>query len=307
MKTIADLSKEMSWLSAIKFIMISLFIMLLCNFCGVFDHLVELNYFTEFRWSPGFDVARQVDLWKNNRMREYMPIVDELSFNSRSGNQTICQTANLLSIIIKTKTSNFYHRTIWRKLLSNYADDGKVSYHFAIHKTKNDYDLREILEYEFENEKDTLHLMVPNDHTLKFSSMTTIIPLHWAAKFCHLSKYYLFVNDVDYYLLSIPKLISFLSDLNEQQINNLYAGIIKFTRVSRSRWNKEYVSLSDYPFSHYPPYIAGNGPLIVSNRSLQTIFMASSYVMPFPLEDRYFGIIAKKLSIDPLHFNWIDH
>lgn len=62
--------------------------------------------------------------------------------------------------------------------------------------------------------------------------------------------------------------------------------------------NPWYISLSDYSFSHFPPYVAV-GAVLFSKEALLDFHTVTSFVAPFPFDGIYLGICAKKLGIKP--------
>ncbi|CAG2162220.1 unnamed protein product, partial [Oppiella nova] len=81
----------------------------------------------------------------------------------------------------------------------------------------------------------------------------------------------------------------------------LYSGYL-FPQSSplRHKTSKWFVTLEEYPYSLYPPYITA-GAFVLSNTSLIDMYFASFYTKHFRFDDIYVGILAKKLSIIPKH------
>ena len=125
------------------------------------------------------------------------------------------------------------------------------------------------------------------------NTIKTMMGLNWSFHNCAKAKYIFFVDD-DYYV-STRNVLRFLRDpknypqyletfvassANEYQ-ENLWAGYIFPSsypkRLITSKW---YVSLEEYPYSRYPPYLTA-GAHVISQRSLKSIYYASIFTKPF--------------------------
>lgn len=61
-----------------------------------------------------------------------------------------------------------------------------------------------------------------------------------------------------------------------------------------------YVSLSEYPYHMWPPYVTA-GAYVLSHAALIKFYYGSFYTKNFRFDDIYLGLLAKKLDIKPLH------
>ena len=108
--------------------------------------------------------------------------------------------------------------------------------------------------------------------------------------------------DDDVYL-HVPKMIWWLktSSLPEK----LYAGAVEYgVKIIRNPKHKWFVSEQFLNDSWFPPYC--NGPFyILSKSALLELLKVSSNegLTPFPLEDAYLGLLAKRVGIAPLQLN----
>ena len=81
----------------------------------------------------------------------------------------------------------------------------------------------------------------------------------------------------------------------------LYAGFVfPSSNPHRHKISKWYISLEEYPYSRYPPYVTG-GARLFSNKALKLFYYATHFVKLFKFDDVYLGIVAKKLNITPFH------
>jgi hypothetical protein len=63
-------------------------------------------------------------------------------------------------------------------------------------------------------------------------------------------------------------------------------------RDSSSKW---YISLDQYPFDFWPPYLIG-GTILTNIEVVKKIAKSFSYTRIIPIEDAFIGIIAKLLN-----------
>ena len=81
---------------------------------------------------------------------------------------------------------------------------------------------------------------------------------------------------------------------------DLYAGFVSFVPPVRDKASKFFLSLKEYPYNMFPPFINA-GAYVISNKTMKKIFLASHFVKSFRFDDVYLGILVKKLSITPFH------
>ena len=91
-----------------------------------------------------------------------------------------------------------------------------------------------------------------------------------------------------------------LVDFDLPEDVELYAGYVFFPKPHRHKLSKWYISLEEYPYDKYPPFINA-GAYVLSNEALKKFYYASYFVQKFRFDDVYLGIIAKKLEIEPFH------
>ncbi|GFQ92811.1 beta-1,3-galactosyltransferase brn [Trichonephila clavata] len=82
--------------------------------------------------------------------------------------------------------------------------------------------------------------------------------------------------------------------------DRLFAGYVFFSSPKRYKLSKWYVSLKEYPYSKYPPYVTA-GAYVLSYNALVDLYYTSMYTQNFKFDDVYLGIVAKKCGISPLH------
>jgi hypothetical protein len=80
----------------------------------------------------------------------------------------------------------------------------------------------------------------------------------------------------------------------------LFAGFVFNSSPHRHKSSKWYVSLKEYPYHMWPPYITA-GVYILSKQALMDMYYASMYTKYFRFDDIFLGIVAKKADIEPFH------
>ncbi|KAH0955609.1 hypothetical protein HN011_000450 [Eciton burchellii] len=81
----------------------------------------------------------------------------------------------------------------------------------------------------------------------------------------------------------------------------LFAGFV-FMRSAphRHKFSKWYVSLKEYPYHLWPPYITA-GAYILSKEALLDLYYTSFYTKHFRFDDIFLGLVAQKADIVPFH------
>lgn len=81
----------------------------------------------------------------------------------------------------------------------------------------------------------------------------------------------------------------------------LFAGFV-FMRSAphRHKFSKWYVSLKEYPYHLWPPYVTA-GAYILSKEALLDLYYTSFYTKHFRFDDIFLGLVAKKADIVPFH------
>ncbi|CAF0834511.1 unnamed protein product, partial [Brachionus calyciflorus] len=292
-----------------RFILLIL-VFFLCYIFGVFTHFFEKSI-SEISTS-GFDIRSLVPKDINDiKTVEYVD-VNKLNFTYILKGDKICNKNNkinendlLLVIIIKSKLSHFKHRSAIRKTWGQIDKSSNIRKVFLIglpspeenEMSEIKADLREL-----QKENDIYQDMVQQDFydTYYNNTIKLIMGLRWVNYYCQNSKFYAFIDD-DYFLN--PKLlVNYLEKkVPESMLSNLYAGYV-FGNSSPMRHlvSKWYISLKDYPYNKFPPYIAA-GFFILSRESAGYFYIASKIIKIFKFDDIYMGILAQKLSIKPIN------
>nr|XP_018905197.1 PREDICTED: beta-1,3-galactosyltransferase brn [Bemisia tabaci] len=80
----------------------------------------------------------------------------------------------------------------------------------------------------------------------------------------------------------------------------LFAGYVFFSSPHRHYPSKWYVTLAEYPFHMWPPYVTA-GSYVLSFNALTDLYFASFFTKHFRFDDIYLGLLAKKMDLEPFH------
>ena len=135
--------------------------------------------------------------------------------------------------------------------------------------------------------------------------------LRWISEHCRekslssvekdLRRYVLFIDD-DYFL-DVEHLSRFLSEIdsNENLRKNdrrtfLTGYVYKESRPRRFLNDRWFISIDDYPYDRYPPYVTA-GCFLMSRSNARLFSLASQYLPLFRFDDIYIGLLAYSMSI----------
>lgn len=91
-----------------------------------------------------------------------------------------------------------------------------------------------------------------------------------------------------------------LFDLELPDDVKLFAGFVFVSAPHRHKSSKWYVSLKEYPYHLWPPYVTA-GAFILSREALLDMYYTSFYTKHFKFDDIFLGLVAKKADIEPFH------
>lgn len=130
------------------------------------------------------------------------------------------------------------------------------------------------------------------------NTQKTMMALRYVTEYCipNQATSYTLLIDGDY-ALNVYNLEDYIKKNNKK--SDLYAGATWWhSRVFRLPLHKHYVSLSEFQFSHYPPFVSA-GAILFSADMVEKFYIISQYTRYYPFDDIFFGIVAKKLGVIP--------
>jgi len=311
----------------------------LLDYLGAFTHFFELDYHAAFEYPLEGDVRKWAEQLKRGDTPDVTPINDHTytilkTAKGKCHDEEGHYVKQRVVYVVKSALSHFERREVIRRtwgyekrfsdvpirtvfLLGSGADVGVQE---KIHEEASKY--KDIVQGDF---LDTYF-----NNTLK-----SMMGLRWAAEQCPTARFYFFVDD-DYYVstrnvlrflrnpVNYPAyledpVVSFDDDgVNQNQAPHrsrklnqlvdfdlpedveLYAGFVFHSAPHRHKPGKFYVSLEEYPFHLWPPYVTA-GAYVLSRAALIDFYYGSYFVKRFRFDDVYMGILAKKLGIEPFN------
>jgi hypothetical protein len=141
--------------------------------------------------------------------------------------------------------------------------------------------------------------------------------LRWIGDYCSsksrqaphtdLRKYVLFVDD-DYYI-DLDFLLSYIYTIDEDQEMTTYerrifvtGEVIERSRPERFVNDRWFVSVIDYPYDLYPPFVS-TGCFLMTRYNARLFYIASKYTRLFYFDQIYIGLLAYSMSINFIRNN----
>ncbi|CAN7939355.1 unnamed protein product [Ixodes hexagonus] len=127
-------------------------------------------------------------------------------------------------------------------------------------------------------------------------TLKSIMMLRWASTFCRHARFVVKVDD-DTYL----NVANFFATMAARSPDAIYGKLFEGSKPIRDPDNKWHVSVKEYSDSSYPNYVAGSA-YVLGSRVAETLYRATGYVKPFPMEDAYItGACAESAGVPRVH------
>ncbi|TMW44107.1 hypothetical protein DOY81_010813 [Sarcophaga bullata] len=274
----------------------------LLDLFGVFTHLFELQYDKYFHYPMDGDVLKYAQA--NRERRSQL----EEAANLRMG------TLPQLTLLIKSALPNGKRREAIRRTwgYEQRFSDVHIRRVFLLGSSVSS-SLMDMADSEARQYGD----IVQSDFIDAYFNNTikTMMGLKWIVEHCQRAQYYMFVDD-DYYV-SMKNVLRFIAhptlypenavSLNSMwehkakvQHEKLFGGFVFQTRPLRHKFSKWYVTLKEYPFNKWPPYVTA-GAFILSRAAAIDLHYVSQYTKHFRFDDIYLGLVALKARINLTH------
>lgn len=258
------------------------------DYIGIFKHYHELDYERYFDYPTG--------------------LPSDYNYTFIHNPSEKCRIPPKLIIIVKSAAENVYRRDIIRRTwgYEHRFSDVEIRCVFLLGVSED-----EKINSISKNESSKFNDIVQIDFIDAYFNNTikTFMGMKWALSFCN-SEFFFFVDD-DYYV-SIKNLLKYISNpdlypkavtnsrITENEKNELFSGFVLQTPPHRHKFSKWYVSLREYPFDLWPPYITA-GAFVLKRNTLFKLFSASSHLKKFRFDDIFLGIAALKANLTLKH------
>nr|XP_032518374.1 beta-1,3-galactosyltransferase brn-like [Danaus plexippus plexippus] len=278
---------------------------------GVDDYIHARSYDKEFDYPLSIDIRPLVDEVLAGKKPSLAPInFYPYRFLSNSGKCTLIEKIDLF-IIVKSAMNNFERRDAIRQTygMETFNQGIVMSTMFFVGVDEPKSATQRRLEHEMADFKDIIQ--VDFQDTYDNNTIKTMMSFRWLYEHCPIADFYFFTDDDMY--VSVKNLLEYLKEQTKTkerdpssgtQINVrdslFYAGYMFHSSPQRFRSSKWRITLEEYPFDRWPPYITA-GAYVVSNRAMKVMYAASLFVKNFRFDDIYLGIVAKKANIPMTH------
>lgn len=270
---------------------------------------------TEFRWPPYVDVYREVvrDIigqptksaflydWKINFIPKIKPVCPKLHLRRPNKN---------VLIVVKSAPNRINHRNAIRETWSTIhsVNNYQLRTIFVMgNSLKSEIPFDSLQEMLLEESKQYEDILVGDfadnywNNTYKF-----VHSIGYARHFCEIKTtdpsdqsvipFVLLVDD-DYFVQPWNLVAEISKHLQHER---LYTGWRFDSSPFRLRFQKYRVSLNEYPFSAFPPYISA-GAVLLTSQTVMEFYSAIQWTKLFKFDDIYAAILAHFLGINPVH------
>jgi len=311
-------------------ILFGIFAVGLLNFFGVFTHIFEEDFDQSFHYPYDGDISEFIAQLRNKEKPSVSPInIYNISFLSVGKKKcSVSEWGGLrLVYLVKSAVDHFEHRSAIR---STWGYEGRFSdvpirTIFLLGVDPSRPELQDKLAEEQRKFGDVVQANFV-DHYFN-NTIKTMMGFKWVMENCLESQFYFFSDDDMY--LSTRNVIRFLRNPSNypeyllaplQHLDRLkrsvgrrssldyelpadvrlFSGFVFVSSPHRHYPSKWYVSLSEYKYDKWPPYVTA-GAYVLSKNALIDMYYASMYTAHFRFDDIFLGIVAKKAGIEPYH------
>ncbi|EDV92262.1 beta-1,3-galactosyltransferase brn [Drosophila grimshawi] len=263
-------------------------IILLVDFCGILTHLYELNFETHYYYplhNANVTASPTLD-YKFLQMPAFTRQTDPPR----------------LTIVVKSAIGNLQRRHAIRKTWGYETRFSDVNirrvFVLGVNPAAALASSKDATATEAKHHGDILRADFVD--TYFNNTIKTMMGMRWASEHFNTSDFYLFVDD-DYYV-SIKNVLRFLGGGRQTPHPDrrpLFAGFVFESAPLRHKFSKWYVSLEEYPFDKWPPYVTA-GAFILSRDALLQMYAVGRSLPLFRFDDVYLGMVALKAHI-PVH------
>jgi len=199
-------------------------------------------------------------------------------------------------IIVKSAPNRIERRQAYRQTLSlvHQLNGHRIRTVFVMGREKDEEFNRSLLQDESTIHKDMLIGDFVDgyfNNTLKYMHS-----LKFAQSYCSENNSTFLVLLDDDYMVNLDNLISLIS--KHQLDEKLYMGTRMNSSPFRLAFTKFRVSIREYPFNAFPPYISG-GCVLYSPRAVKDFYSVAQTLKLFRFDDVFAGIVAYYLDYEP--------
>ena len=245
-------------------------------------------------------IARPVPNFDRDQILKFTKDVvkwDIRNFEDGHSEKPVCQKESKIIILITSAPQNYERRKSIRETWCRPTNFNLASIPWQCVFLIGQSSVH-LSNVKLDNEINDYHDILKGSYIDSYRNLTikTMHGLEWVRQTC--SSDFVLKTDDDVYVNT--KLLHKLSSNTSK--TNSYIGLVTISesrlKVIRDPVSKWFVSMEEYPFSHYPPYASGMGYLI-SKDLVEKFVNMSRHIPPFANEDAYIGILADRLNVQP--------
>ncbi|UYV62349.1 B3GALT1 [Cordylochernes scorpioides] len=288
---------------------------------GLHLHLAARSYYTDFRYPLDIPMGPLLEKLSNGEDPGIKPI-NLYNHRFKILNRNKCQNSDgryvkvRLLIVVKSALNRVALRQTIRSTwgYEKRFSDVTIRRVFMLGTNPSDPELQDQIDVESSSYRDIVQADFLD--TYFNNTVKTMLAYKWAFTNCPDAQYLLFADDDMY--ISVKNILKFIRNPENYNQGNvevlgfgdnefsdrMLCGYVFFSAPQRHLMGKWFVSLEEYPYSKYPPYVAG-GAYILNFLALQDLYYTSMYTQHFRLDDVFVGILARKAEITPYHINEI--
>lgn len=296
------------------YLILTTLVISLYYYIGIGDYINTLNIEDEFHYPLDVDIKPLIEDMKAGREPSIAPI-NVYPYNFMTTIDKCRGKPVDLLILVKSAMEHFDLRTAirdtWGKENNLMDETVRVLFFLGVTDESNS-----ALQKKVDQEITFYNDIVQIDFIDAYYNNTikTMMAFRWAYDHCDEARYYLFSDDDMY--ISVANLLDYTNfhersaysvyddatkanTVDTDKSKALFAGFVFKSRPHRYLGSKWRVSLDEYPWNKWPPYVSA-GAYVVSNNVLKTLYLGSMFVKHFRFDDIYLGIVAKKAGVTPV-------
>ncbi|CAN7982109.1 unnamed protein product, partial [Ixodes pacificus] len=270
---------------------------------GVFARLQETPY-SSFSYSPEINAREILRLFEEGKKPAYVVLNPYEHYVFKIRNELRCDTSQRtapsmpLVLVVKSALDHHSRRDAIRQTWGQEDRYPGVVLRrvFMVGVDSKDPSVQDALNSEQAMNGDLVQAEF--EDTYYNTTIKTMLSFRWILEQCPNVQWFLFVDD-DYYV-SAKNLIEFVKE-KDGSSEWLWTGcVLQSNRPVRQHYGKWYLSLSEYPYSQFPPYVNA-GAYVLSRRMLIDLYRVARFTPQFRFDDVFLAILANKMGLQPRH------
>lgn len=131
------------------------------------------------------------------------------------------------------------------------------------------------------------------------NSIKLLMGFQWVTEYCSNAQFVAVLDDN--YFLNVKNAVSLLKSIKATDYGNTISGYVWNNAMPfRIRGSEWYVSLEEYPYRFFPPYVT-SGAFFMPMMTAERVYIAMQYTKILRFDDVFVGIVAWKLETRLLH------